>query len=80
MQLVSKDSLSEDQKEAVLEIAMINREDVLQQNTFSPYDYYSPLSKTVGMMKCIILFKSGNMISWSIIANSLISLSMSSSK
>ena len=55
VQLVGKDSLSEDQK-AVLEIAKIIREDFLQQNSFSPYDYYSPLIKTVGMMKCIVRF------------------------
>jgi V-type H+-transporting ATPase subunit A len=82
VQLVGKDSLSEDQK-AVLEIAKIIREDFLQQNAFSPYDYYSPLSKTVGMMKCIVRFfenskraivdstKSDKKISWAIIANAI---------
>jgi len=82
VQLVGKDSLSEDQK-AVLEIAKIIREDFLQQNAFSPYDYYSPLSKTVGMMKCIVGFfeaakraildstKSDKKISWAIIANAI---------
>ena len=82
VQLVGKDSLSEDQK-AVLEIAKIIREDFLQQNAFSPYDYYSPLSKTVGMMKCIVRFfenskrsivdshKSEKKISWALIANSV---------
>jgi V-type H+-transporting ATPase subunit A len=82
VQLVGKDSLSEDQK-AVLEIAKIIREDFLQQNAFSPYDYYSPLTKTVGMMKCIVRFfenakrtivdsnKSEKKISWAIIANAI---------
>ena len=82
VQLVGKDSLSEDQK-AVLEIAKIIREDFLQQNAFSPYDYYSPLSKTVGMMKCIVRFfenskraivdstKSDKKVSWAIISNAV---------
>lgn len=55
VQLVGKDSLSEDQK-CTLEIARIIREDFLKQNAFSDYDYYCPLYKTVGMMKCICLF------------------------
>ena len=82
VQLVGKDSLSEDQK-AVLEIAKIIREDFLQQNAFSPYDYNCPLEKTVGMMKCIVKFfecskkaiteshKSDKKISWAIIANAV---------
>ena len=55
VQLVGKDSLSEDQK-VTLEIAKIIREDYLKQNAFSEHDYYCPLYKTVGMMKCIIVF------------------------
>merc|ERR1712216_632197 len=39
MQLVGKDSLSEDQK-CTLETARIIREDFLQQNGFSEYDFY----------------------------------------
>lgn len=82
VQLVGKDSLSEDQK-AVLEIAKIIREDFLQQNAFSEYDYNCPLEKTVGMMKCIVKFfetskkaiteshKSEKKISWAIIANAV---------
>lgn len=82
MQLVGQDSLSEDQK-AVLEIAKIIREDYLQQNAFSKWDYYCPLTKTVGMMKCIVKFfemskkaindsaKSDKKISWAIIANAV---------
>ena len=55
VQLVGKDSLSEDQK-AVLEVAKVIREDYLQQNAFSDYDYNCPLYKTIGMMKCIVCF------------------------
>jgi len=55
VQLVGKDSLSEDQKLA-LETAKIIREDFLQQNAFTDYDYFCPFSKTVGMMKSIITF------------------------
>ena len=65
----------------MLEIAKIIREDFLQQNAFSPYDYNCPLEKTVGMMKCIVKFfesskkaiteshKSEKKISWGQIAN-----------
>merc|ERR1712025_508973 len=55
VQLVGKDSLSEDQK-CTLEVARIIREDFLQQNGFTDYDFKCPLSKTVGTMKCIVLF------------------------
>ncbi|CDJ52104.1 vacuolar ATP synthase catalytic subunit A, putative [Eimeria brunetti] len=44
VQLVGKDSLSEDQK-LILEVAKIIREDFLQQNAFSDYDYMCPLHK-----------------------------------
>jgi len=82
VQLVGKDSLSEDQK-AVLEIAKVIREDFLQQNAFSSYDFNCPLYKTLGMMKCIVRFfenakrainesmKSDKKISWAIINNSV---------
>lgn len=46
VQLVGKDSLGEDQK-VLLEIAKIIREDFLQQNAFSEYDYNCPLHKSV---------------------------------
>ena len=46
VQLVGKDSLSEDQK-VVLETAKIIREDFLQQNAFSEYDYTCPIHKSV---------------------------------
>jgi len=55
VQLVGKDSLDESQK-LILEIARIIREDFLQQNAYTPYDYTCPLSKTVGMLKIIIQF------------------------
>merc|ERR1712157_620152 len=55
VQLVGKDSLSEDQK-CTLEVAKIIREDFLQQNGFSDYDFMCPLAKTIGMMKVIVAF------------------------
>jgi V-type H+-transporting ATPase subunit A len=55
VQLVGKDSLSEDQK-CTMEIAKIIREDFLQQNGFSEWDYKCPLHKTLGMMKCIVKY------------------------
>merc|ERR1711865_798153 len=55
VQLVGKDSLSEDQK-CTLEIAKIIREDFLQQNGFVDYDFMCPLAKTIGMMKVIVGF------------------------
>lgn len=58
MQLVGKDSLSEDQK-AVLKTAAIIKDEFLQQNSFSDYDYNCPLWKTIGMMKAIVMFYDG---------------------
>merc|ERR1712179_285567 len=55
VQLVGKDSLSEDQK-CTLEVARVIREDFLQQNGFSEYDFMCPLAKTIGMMKVIVGF------------------------
>jgi V-type H+-transporting ATPase subunit A len=55
VQLVGRDSLSEDQK-LVLEIAKVIREDFLQQDAFSAWDYFCPLYKTVGMMRCIVTY------------------------
>merc|ERR1712170_285679 len=52
VQLVGKDSLSEDQK-CTLEVAKIIREDFLQQNGFTDYDFMCTLPKTIGMMKVI---------------------------
>lgn len=53
VQLVGCESLSEDQK-VVMEVAKILREDFLQQNAFTKYDYTCPLVKSVGMLRCII--------------------------
>merc|ERR1712187_490168 len=55
VQLVGKDSLPEDQK-CTLEVAKIIREDFLQQNGFTDYDFMCPLAKTIGMMKVIVGF------------------------
>ena len=55
VQLIGKDSLSEDQK-LILEIAKVIKNDFLQQNSFSEYDFTCPLVKTCGMMKCIITY------------------------
>lgn len=58
VQLVGKDSLSEDQK-AVLKTADIIKNEFLQQNSFSKHDYNCPLWKTIGMMKTICMFYDG---------------------
>jgi V-type H+-transporting ATPase subunit A len=55
VQLVGKDSLSEDQK-AVLKTAQIIKDEFLQQNSFSETDYNCPMTKTLGMMKSIVKF------------------------
>jgi V-type H+-transporting ATPase subunit A len=55
VQLVGKDSLSEDQK-CTLEVSKIIREDFLQQNGFTEYDFKCPLGKTIGMMRIIVTF------------------------
>jgi len=55
VQLVGKESLSEDQK-VIMDIAKVIREEFLQQNAFTEYDYTCPLDKAVGMLSCIITF------------------------
>ena len=55
VQLVGKDSLDEEQK-ATLEVAKLIKEEFLQQNAFSEHDYNCPLTKTIGMMKCIVTY------------------------
>lgn len=55
VQLVGKDSLGEDQK-VTLEVAKLIREDYLQQNAFSEYDYTCPPSKMRGMLKNFVTF------------------------
>jgi len=55
VQLVGKESLSEDQK-VIMEVAKLIREDFLAQNAFTDFDFTCPLVKTVGMLKVIITF------------------------
>jgi V-type H+-transporting ATPase subunit A len=55
VQLVGKDSLSEEDK-ITLEVAKIIREDYLAQNAFTTYDCNCPFYKSVLMMKNIIHF------------------------
>jgi len=55
VQLVGKDSLSEDQK-VTLEIARVIREDYLNQNAFTEFDYTCPLVKTAGMLRALVRF------------------------
>nr|XP_027200406.1 V-type proton ATPase catalytic subunit A-like [Dermatophagoides pteronyssinus] len=55
VQLVGRDSLSEDQK-LILDVSKMIREDFLQQNAFSDYDYNCPLPKTLNMMRLIAAF------------------------
>merc|ERR1719247_1974172 len=55
VQLVGKESLSEDQK-VIMEVAKLIREEFLQQNAFTDYDFTCPLVKSVGMLKCIMAF------------------------
>merc|ERR550514_253962 len=66
VQLVGKDSLSEDQK-CTLEVAKIIREDFLQQNGFTEHDCLCPLAKTIGMMKVIAESQGEVKIGWSTI-------------
>ena len=81
VQLVGKDSLSEDQK-VYLEIAKVIKDDFLAQNAFSDYDYYCPLHKTIGIMKCIVTFFNSSLkaieestsdakVTWALIYNTL---------
>lgn len=78
VQLVGKDSLSEDQK-LIMECAKIIREDFLQQNAFTDYDFMCPLMKTTGMMRIICHFYDQAMkviqetktITWGVIRQSM---------
>ena len=40
----------------VMEVAKIIREDFLQQNAFTDYDFTCPLVKSIGMLRTIITF------------------------
>jgi V-type H+-transporting ATPase subunit A len=55
VQLVGKESLSEDQK-VVMDMADIIIDDFLYQNAFTDYDFTCPATKSVGMLKSIITF------------------------
>ena len=55
VQLVGKESLSEDQK-VVMDLAEIIVDDFLYQNAFTDYDITCPIVKSVGMLKCIICY------------------------
>merc|ERR1719253_1885950 len=55
VQLVGKESLSEDQK-VIMEVAKLIREDFLAQNAFTEHEYMCPLPKTVGMLSLIVRF------------------------
>mmetsp|Transcript_24577 Transcript_24577/g.25672 ORF Transcript_24577/g.25672 Transcript_24577/m.25672 type:complete len:610 (+) Transcript_24577:12-1841(+) len=55
VQLIGKDSLSEDQK-LILDMAKIIKDDFLCQNSFSEYDYYCPLKKSAGMMNMMTTY------------------------
>jgi len=59
VQLVGKESLSEDQK-VVMEIAKIIREDFLQQNAFSSWDFTCPIYKSIGMLRNIVTLYKGS--------------------
>jgi V-type H+-transporting ATPase subunit A len=55
VQLVGKDSLDESGK-VTLDVAKMIREDFLQQNSYTDYDRYCPLWKTISMIRNIITF------------------------
>eukprot|EP00758_Cryptobia_borreli_P002641 Tbor_TRINITY_DN3177_c1_g1::TRINITY_DN3177_c1_g1_i1::g.14694::m.14694/K02145/ATPeV1A, ATP6A; V-type H+-transporting ATPase subunit A len=55
VQLVGKDSLSENDK-IILEVAKLIREEFLQQNAFTSYDKFCPLYKTCWMLRNIVTF------------------------
>jgi len=80
VQLVGKDSLDEEQK-VTLEVARLIREDYLNQNAFTPYDYTCPPAKTLGMMRnfcrfydlsmAAVLQEQEHKMTWSRIRNTL---------
>ncbi|OIR57460.1 MAG: V-type proton ATPase catalytic subunit A [Amphiamblys sp. WSBS2006] len=72
VQLVGRGALSEEDK-ITLDVASILKNGFLQQNSFSVYDRYCPLYKTVWMLKTVVLFydsalsvceKRGGSITW----------------
>ena len=54
VQLVGKSALAETDK-VTLEVASLLKDDFLQQNGYSSYDYYCPMHKTLGMLKGMVL-------------------------
>jgi V-type H+-transporting ATPase subunit A len=55
VQLVGRESLSEDQK-VVLDVADIIVSDFLYQSAFTNYDYVCPLTKSVSILSVIVFF------------------------
>ncbi|KAH7825097.1 putative V-type proton ATPase catalytic subunit A [Monocercomonoides exilis] len=55
VQLVGKDSLDEAGK-VTLDVAKMIREDFLQQNSYTDYDRYCPLWKTIAMIRNIVTY------------------------
>jgi V-type H+-transporting ATPase subunit A len=53
VQLVGKSALAENDK-ITLEVARLIKEDFLQQNGYSDYDYKCPMAKTTGMLKGMV--------------------------
>merc|ERR1711953_1214436 len=53
--LAGKGSLAENDK-ITLEVARLIKDDFLQQNGYSKYDFFCPLAKTIGMMKNMCTF------------------------
>merc|ERR1739845_48319 len=58
----------DDLQEIVQLVAKIIREDFLQQNGFTDYDFMCPLAKTIGMMKVIVESSGDSKITWNQIA------------
>lgn len=55
VQLVGQDSLAETDK-LTLEIARVIKDDFLQQNSYTPYDFSCPFYKTCGILRNIVHF------------------------
>jgi len=53
VQLVGKSALAENDK-ITLEVARLIKDDFLQQNGYSEYDYKCPMSKTTWMLKGMV--------------------------
>lgn len=55
VQLVGEDSLGESEK-CILGVAKVIKEDFLQQNGYSTYDFRCPMVKSISMMRMIVHF------------------------